>query len=192
MQRVLTRLFALWLLAALCLPAAAQEAGFLNSPKGFGAQYRFTESDGVFHTATALIDIYGIPTSRCSSPGIRFNFSRQYIFKQLESRGVSFTLYAGPGLSAGIVRDHDKGRWFDLTSLISENPGFMFALSGDAGCRFGFGRKVSLDLSFTADAGIHVRRNEDEPSYAATSLSIYNNGFLQAIYPQLTVLFKLQ
>lgn len=192
MQRVLTKLFALWLLSALFLPAGAQEAGFLNSPKGFGAQYRFAEADGIFHTATALIDIYGIPSSRCSSPGLRFNFSRQYIFKQLESRGVSFTLYAGPGLSAGVVRDHDKGRWFDLKSLISENPGFMLALSGDAGCRFGFGRRISLDLSFTADAGIHVRRNEDQPAYPATSLSVYNNGFLQALYPQFTILFDLR
>ena len=191
MQRVLIKLLAFWLFAALYLPAAAQETGFFSSPKGFGAQYRFAPAEGVFHSVTALVDIYGIPTSRCSSPGYRVNFSRNYIFKEMERADVKFTLYAGPGLSAGVVRDHDKGRGLDLTSLISENPGFMLALSGDAGCRFDFGKKVALDLSFTADAGIHVRSNEKESGYNAVSLSVYNNGLLQFFYPQLTVLFKL-
>ena len=191
MQSVLNKLFLIWLLAAFCFPAGAQEAGFFNSPKGFGAQYCFAGNDGVFHTATAYLDIYGIPTSRCSSPGYRFNFSRQYIFHTMEHAGVGYTFYAGPGISTGVVRDHDKGRGFDLTSLISENPGFMFALSGDVGCRFDFGRKLSLDLSFLADAGIHVRVNEKEKSYTATSLSVYNNGFIQIFYPQLTILYKL-
>ena len=191
MQRVLSKLTAFWLLAALCIPAWAQEAGFFNSPKGFGAQWRFPVHEGVFHSATAFADIYGIPTSRCSSPGFRFNFSRQYVFKELESDGVKFMLYAGPGISAGVVRDHDKGRGLDLTSLIGENPGFMLAISGDAGCRFDFGKRVALDLSFAADAGIHVRRNEKEGDYFATSVSIYNNGLIQIIYPQITVLFRL-
>lgn len=109
----------------------------------------------------------------------------------MENAGVGYTFYAGPGVSTGVVRDHDKGRGFDLTSLISENPGFMFALSGNVGCRFDFGRKLSLDLSFLADAGIHVRVNEKEKSYTATSLSVYNNGFIQMFYPQLTILYKL-
>ena len=102
------------------------------------------------------------------------------------------TLYAGPGISFGYVHDHDKGRkLFDIGSLIANNDGFMFAVSGDAGCRFDFGKTIALDLSFTADAGLHVRRNEKEKSYEAASLSIYNNGLLQALYPQLTILFKL-
>lgn len=191
MQRVLNNLLSIWLLVAFCLPAGAQEAGFFNSPKGFGAQYRFAETDGVFHTATAFVDIYGVPTSRCSFPGYRFNFSRQYVFREIEHGDVSYKFYAGPGISAGVVRDHDKGRGFDLTSLISGNPGFMFAISGDIGCRFDFGRKLALDLSFTADAGIHARVNEKERVFTATSLSVYNNGLLQFLYPQLTILYKL-
>ncbi len=190
---MLTKLPALLLLAALCLPAGAQEAGFFNSPKGFGAQYRFASSETAFHSATAFVDIYGIPTSRCSSPGFRVNLSRQYILKRIENNGVCYSVYAGPGITAGVVRDHDKGRsLLDMTSLIGGNPGFVIALSGDAGCRFGFGKRVALDLSFAVDAGIHVRRNEKESGYMATSLSVYNNGLLQALYPQITVLFNLQ
>ena len=181
------------LLAALfCAPATAQDIGMYNSPKGVGAQFRFAEHDGIFHTATAFVDIYGVMTSRCQYPGYRFNFSRQYIFKKLEHDDVRMTLYAGPGISFGYVHDHDKGRkLFDIQSLIANNDGFMFAVSGDIGCRFDFGKRIALDLSFTADAGLHVRRNEKEKTYQAANLSIYNNGLLQAFYPQLTILFKL-
>ncbi len=184
-------MFLALMLCAGCFAASAQEAGIYNSPKGIGAQFRFADNGSTFYSCTAFVDIYGIPTSRCLYPGYRFNFSRQYIWKKIESSEVQFSFYAGPGVSAGVVRDHDKGRWFDITSLISENPGAMLAVSGDVGCRFDFGRRVSLDLSFMAEAGVHVRRNEKERQYTATSLSVYNNGYLQAIYPQLTILFKL-
>ena len=72
-----------------------------------------------------------------------------------------------------------------------------FALLGNIrpslkGCRFDFGGRVALDLSFATDAGLHIRRNEKEQKYMATSLSIYNNGLIQSFYPQLTILFKLK
>ena len=170
----------------------AQEAGLFSSPKGVGAVFRLPERDNVFHSATFYVDIYGVVTSRCSYPGYKLNISRQYIFSRLQRNGYSMTLYAGPGVSAGYVRDHDKGRGFDLVSLMSDNQGLMFALSGDAGCRFDFGGSVALDLSLTAEAGVHVRPNEREQSYQATYLSIYNNGLLQALYPQFTILFKIR
>lgn len=176
---------------AVSLPLASQEAGFFNSPKGLGAQLRFSEQEGIFHSLTAFVDIYGVPTGRCLYPGFRMNVSRQYVLQELDKGDFGMTFYIGPGISAGFVHDHDKGRWFDLTSLVGGNSGFMLALSADAGCRFDFGKRIAMDLSFALDAGIHVRRNENEKAYNATSLSIYNNGLLQILYPQLTFLFKL-
>ena len=181
----------LCLLVAFSQPLASQEAGFYNSPKGLGAQFRFGEQEGVFHSLTAFVDIYGVPTGRCLYPGFRMNFSRQYVIQQLNSGDMDMLFYIGPGISSGMVHDHDKGKWFDLQSLVGGNIGFMFALSADAGCRFDFGKRIALDLSFAMDAGVHMRRNENEKSYYATSLSIYNNGLLQLFYPQLTILFKL-
>lgn len=191
MRHLLLKLLAFGLISALTVNAGAQEAGFYNSPKGFGAQLRMPVSDGVSHCATAMVDIYGIPTSRCSSPGLRFNFSRMYEFSRIETPEVVYSFHAGPGISAGYVRDHVKGRGFDLTSLISENPGFMLALSGDIGCRFDFGGRISLNLSFLADIGFHVRRDEAGNSNAA-NLSVYNNGLIQTFYPQLTFLYRLK
>ena len=181
-----------FLLSLLAFPSRAQESvGLYNSFKGFGATVRFPEKDGVFHTVLAYIDIYGVPTSRCSNPGIRFNASRQYVFARKERGDVHMTFYAGPGVTAGYVRDHDKGRGFDLVSLFGNTEGIAIALSGDAGCRFDFPGPVSLDLSFTADLGIHMRRNELEWGYFAPSVSIFNNGIFHALYPQLTILFRL-
>ena len=158
----------------------AQEAGLFSSPKGVGAVFTF------------YVDVYGVITSRCSYPGYKLNLSRQYVFKRFQRDGYNMTLYAGPGISAGFVRDHDKRRGIDFSSLMSDNQGLMFALSGDAGCRFDFDGRVALDLSFTAEAGVHVRRNEREQNYPATYLSVYNNGLMQVLYPQLTILFKIK
>lgn len=187
-----TVLAALLLACVFCPYSGAQDAGLFNSPKGIGASLYLPEKDGIFHTVTAYVDIYGIPSSRCLYPGFKANFSRQYSLRSWEMDGYRIRMYAGPGISAGYVRDHDKGRGIDLTTLISDNPGLAFAASGDIGWRFDFGGFVSLDLSFTAEAGVHARRNEREKGYAATSLSIYNNGLMQAFYPQLSIVFKLR
>ena len=180
-------------LSLVPIQLGAQESlGLFSSIKGVGATVRFPENNGVFHTVTSFIDIYGVATSRCSNPGIRFNVSRMYVFHRMDRGDVQLTFYAGPGASAGYVRDHDKGRGIDLKSLMADNDGFMAALSAGAGCRFDFSGKVALDLSLSGDLGIHIRRNERENGYFATSLSVFNNGWMQLPYPQLTILFKLR
>ena len=179
-------------LSLFALPAGAQESiGLFNSPKGFGAELRTRPSDGIFHSALAYVDIYGVVTSRCSYPGFRLNVSRQYIINSWERGDTRFTWYAGPGISTGYVHDHDKGRGIDLDSLLGENEGFVVALSADTGCRVDFPGRIAFNLSFTGDLGIHVRRYEKEKSYNAPGLSIFNNGLMQALYPQFTILVKL-
>lgn len=181
------------LFLSLCaLPARAQECiGLFNSIKGFGAEARTSEVDGIFHSATAYVDIYGVATSRCSYPGLRMNVSRNYVISRSSIQDITMTFYAGPGVTAGLVRDHDKGRGLDLTSLFGNNEGVVLAISGSSGCRFDFPGRIALNLSFTADLGIHIRRYELEKGYFAPSVSIYNNGYMQALYPQLSILFKL-
>lgn len=189
LRYILLLVFSLGLTA---LPVGAQESvGLYNSVKGFGAVMRTVPKEGTFHSVCAFVDIYGVPTSRCSYPGIRVNASRYYTLGQSGRGDIKYRFYAGPGVTAGYVRDHDKGRGIDLVSLFGDNEGVALALSGGGGCLFDFGSRVCLDLSLTADIGVHIRRNEDERGYFAPSLSIYNNGLIQALYPQLTILFKL-
>ena len=182
------------LLLSLCAPRldAQESVGLFNSIKGIGATVRFPEESGVFHSATAFVDIYGVATSRCSNPGLRFNVSRMYVLGKQDRGDIHLTFYAGPGATVGYVRDHDKGRGVDLTSLMSNNDGFMAAVSAGAGCRFDFIGRVALDLSLTGDLGVHIRQNEHEDGYFAANLSIFNNGWMQLLYPQLTILFKFR
>ncbi|MCH5173158.1 MAG: hypothetical protein J1D85_02995 [Bacteroidales bacterium] len=184
--------FCIFLLLGRGFASSAQEAGVFNSPKGIGACLSTWSGGGNFCTLTAYADIYGVATSRCQYPGFRMNAMRQFTLRTLEANGMSMSFYAGTGLSAGYVRDHDKGRWVDLSSLVSDNPGVMLALSGDVGCHFDFGRSIGVDLSFTADAGVHIRRNEAEQAYRATSVSVFNNGLWQVFYPQFIIYFKLK
>ncbi|MBQ6556054.1 MAG: hypothetical protein IJL86_00750 [Bacteroidales bacterium] len=184
-----TALLAL-LICALLLPAkaASQEVGLFSSPKGVGVLWQGAEKNGAFNTAAAYVDIYGVVTSRCSFPGYKANFSRQYVFYRKDAGEWNLTLYAGPGLSAGYVHDHDKGRGVDLSALVADNQGFVFALSGDFGMRFEFPGAVVLNLSWTAEAGLHLRENERFKD--SSNLSIYNNGFIQSLYPQLGILYR--
>ena len=193
MRESLCTAFAVLLLCLVPSGARAQESlGIFNSPKGFGAEVRLPEKGRAFMSAHVFVDIYEVATSRCSYPGIRANVSRQYVLNRIEKEGVSYTLYAGPGISAGYVRDHDKGRGIDFTSLAGNNEGAMVALSGNFGCRFDFGGLISLDLSIAGDLGLHMRRNESERDFFAISTSIYNNGIYQILCPQLTILFNLR
>ena len=108
-------------LSFLALPSGAQESvGLFNSPKGFGAQVRFPENDGIFHSALVFVDIYGVPTSRCSNPGIRVNASRNYILSRRQKGEIGMSFYAGPGVTLGYLRDHDKGRGIDMESLFGK------------------------------------------------------------------------
>ena len=180
------------LFCLLAAPAYGQESiGLFNSIKGIGAAVRLPEKDGIFHSAYGFIDVYGVATGRCSYPGFRLNVSRNYVISRSDKADYSMCWYAGPGITAGYIRDHDKGRGIDLVTLFGNNEGLALALSGTGGLRFDFHGPFSLDLSFTADLGIHIRRYEHESGYFAPSVSIFNNGFLQALYPQLTILYRL-
>lgn len=86
------------------------------------------------------------------------------------------------------MRDAEIGKYEGTEFTLTRNPGFMAALSGTGGCHFDFNRNIALDLSFTAELGIHVRRDEKVNSM---DLNFYRNGLLQALYPQLSILFHL-
>lgn len=141
-----------------------------------------------FENIALYAEIYGIPTGRCSSPGVKLCYSHNVILKRMEFETARLSFYAGPGVSAGYLRDAEIGKYEGTDFTLTRNPGFMAALSGTGGCHFNFCRNIALDLSFTAEIGIHVRRDEKVHSL---NLNFYRNGLLQALYPQLSILFYL-
>lgn len=174
--------------ALLCTDAGAQRvgAGIFNSLKGFGLQLDSDHfEDFYFDSFTVYADIYGIPTARSNAPGIKANYSRNYVVKVLESQYVGFDLYVGPGCTLGYVKDFEVNYYRDTSVPLMKNHGVVAALSGTFGCRFEFGRRILIDLSFCLDAGLHIRKDEEMGNI---SVGLYKNGIFQTPYPQVTIL----
>lgn len=171
---------------AFCMHADAQNIGIglFNSPKGFGIslEQEGRKSPDFFNSYTLFADIYGTCTSRTPHPGIKFNASRLYYLDAITGSEATFIFYVGPGISAGYVHDFEKDYLTDFYKALSKNAGAVLALSGTGGCRFSFNKAIMLDLSFTIEAGMHLRREN-----GSTKLSLYKNGIFQTIYPQLTI-----
>lgn len=174
----------------LSIQSHAQRTSFgvYNSLKGIGAEVEIPNGGNEFTSLVAFAEIYGIPTGRCDKPGVKVRFSHNYVFKTFEEESTVFMLYAGPGVSAGYMRDFEVGRRIDKTLTLTRNPGVMAALSGSFGCRFSFESRIALDLSFTADLGIHARRDEELHNI---DVRMYRNGLMQSFYPELSILVLL-
>ena len=70
---------------------------------------------------------------------------------------------------------------------MSHGPGGVIALTGNIGVRFDFQRRLSLDLGFSLDPGIHLRT---DPRTGALLLSFYKNGIYRGYYPNLNLLYR--
>lgn len=176
--------------SGFCFQAKGQDAamGVYNSLKGFGI---CTEVDGSdqdherFNTYILSMDIYGMPMGRTERPGIKFNFSHNHVLVKGGRGGVDSQIYAGPGAAVGLVQDRENS--VASQSRLVNNPGVVAALSGSAGMRMLFREHVLIDLSFTFEAGFHIRNDEWQDQ---RDLRFYSNGISRAWYPQLSILYK--
>ena len=163
--------------------------GVFNSLKGIGAALELPAKDSSeFNSFALYAEIFGIPTGRCSEPGVKFNWSHNFILWDTEKDSTVYSIYAGPGISCGYMRDFELGKRKDKSLVLTKKPGVMTALSGTGGARFSFSGRIALDLSFTLDLGIFVRRDEALNNF---DLNLYRNGLAQSLYPQLSILVLL-
>ena len=174
-----------------CPRASGQEgraAGFYNSPRGFGLVFQQDAPDHSFNSFTMMADTYGLLKNKCGLPGVRFNFSRNFIMLTTGHQGCEFEFFAGPGASLGYLRDFEKNYYSrDNSVLLEKNPGIMTALSGTGGCHFRFSRRVDVELSWMVEIGFHLRKDED---FGNWNLAFFKNGIVKAINPQLMILYK--
>ena len=174
--------------ALLCVNAGAQRvsAGIFNSIKGFGIQVDSDHFDDFyFDSFTLYADIYGIPTGRSNAPGIKANYTRNFVVKIFEQPNVDLNLFVGPGCTLGFAKDFETNYYRDFSIPLVKNHGAIAALSGTFGCRFEFGRRIILDLSLCLEAGLHIREDEELGNLC---VGLYKNGLFHAPYPQLTIL----
>lgn len=163
------------ILTGTVIACSAQDidAGLFNSPKGFGVAVRFSGMDRGFSTINLYADVTGMFDGQTNSPGVKLSYEYAFPYLRFGMDG-RFMAYAGPGVSVGFLKDN-----------ISDPHGMLIALNCINGIQAFFDRGVTLDLSFTLEAGLHMHADLKTDS---NKLSIYKNGFRQFFFPQLTIL----
>lgn len=173
----------------LCLghSASAQDYAFgiSNSFKGIGMVFEHSTAPYCFNSYMLSMDMYGMTTGRSNYPGGRFNFSHNVIFNEFEHDGIICEFYWGTGFSAGYLHDFEKGMFAMLGgTVLRKNYGVMAALNGSYGTRFIYRGAFCIDIRFTGEFGLHMRRDE---ILGNLDLSCYLNGIFRTIYPQIQI-----
>ena len=170
------------IMPALALKAPAQDAkslsfGSFHSPKGIGLCMEFQQEQAYFDTFDIIADMFGILNGDYSRPGYKATYCRDIILKHFHQDEYKLDLYAGPGVTAGYVRD------------IHEPMSIIAGLSGSAGCRLFFdSRRLVINLELGLDLAAEINRNN---RFKNIDLDIYKSGILHMFYPQVRILYKL-
>ena len=175
-------LIAAMLLPALAWKAPAQDAkslsiGTFQSPKGIGLCMEVWQESTSFDTFDIIADMFGVLNGSYSKPGIKATYCRDIILKHIDHDEYDVDLYAGPGVTAGYVRD------------IHEPLSLVAGMTGSAGCRLFFdSRRVVVCFELGLDLAAEVNRNN---RFRTVDLTIYKSGILHSFYPQVRLLWKL-
>ncbi len=175
------------LVAALLLPALAWKApaqevkslsiGTFHSPKGIGLCMELKQESASFDSFDIIADMFGVLNGSHSKPGIKATYCRDIILKHSSHDEYDLDLYAGPGITAGYVRD------------INEPMSLVAGMSGSAGCRLFFdSRRVVVYLELGLDLAAELNRNN---RFRNVDLTIYKSGILHVFYPQVRLLWQL-
>ena len=163
-------ILALCLALPASLSASGRNGGFalggIQSPKGVGLSMEFVHDAESFSAFSLTADLIDIISGVSSSPGVKLTYHYNLIGKSWgEGR---FAFYAGPGLTAGYVRNLDN------------HFGFMGGLSGDAGLRVRCLHSILLSLEFQADLALHGKKQHPD-------VGLYRAGFKHSYYPHLRI-----
>lgn len=182
-KEVAAALVAFFLLPALAWRASAQEPntlslGTFHSPKGIGLCLETQKESSSFDSIDIIVDMFGILRGEYSSPGIKATYYRNIILRQFESDGCQADLYAGPGVTAGYVRD------------IHEPFSAVAGMAGVIGGRLYFNRKrLVVCMEAGLDLALELNRNN---RYRNIDLKLYEAGIYHVFYPQIRILYRLK
>jgi hypothetical protein len=178
----LSLLIAVIIMPALALEAPAQDSkslsiGTFHSPKGIGLCLEIQQNRDYFDSFDVIADMFGILNGDYSRPGYKATYCRNIILKHFHHDEYKLDLYAGPGVTAGYVRD------------IHEPMSIVAGLAGSGGCRLFFdNKKLVVYLELGLDLAAEINRNN---RYKNIDLDIYKSGIMHVFYPQVRILYNL-
>lgn len=152
------------------------EAGGLFSPKGSGFTMFIPMKDGGAGEIRFMADFESVLIDHEARPGTRVQLLRHFVLKEIKAaEDLSIHIIGGPGISAGLVRDHGK------------EAGYLMALSLGGGADLQFKSvPISVFAGLSADIGAHlVIRNRYD-----NTMTFYQNGWCRAWYPELSVKYR--
>ncbi len=121
------------------------------------------------------LDMSGVISGEYLFPGISADAVYLFSFgSSLHAAGESSSFFAGPGISAGYVRN------------LPGSLGIMAALTGCFGFEYTFAVPVSLSVSLEPSIGIHI--NEDEFGYV--TMDFYKTGFFYSLLPHIGIKYR--
>ena len=176
-------LITLLVLPVLAVQAPAQEykslsLGTFHSPNGLGLCFQSQQEEKSFDSLDVIADTFGILRGDYSSPGFKATYYRGIILSQRHGEGCDADFYAGPGVTAGYVRD------------IHEPFSAVAGMSGVIGGRLYFDSK-RLVVCFEAGLDLALEMNRNN-RYGNLNLTIYRAGIYHVFYPQVRILYRLK
>lgn len=160
---------------ALSAQGKIKAAGAEFAFTGIGINLQtYTSSRTSFHNISIDMDLQDVLTGRSRVPGIRMSYIMDYILATTRTDSFTLRWFAGPGFTAGHVRDMGRG------------SGIMAGICGNAGAEFSFTVPVCISISFTPCLATHISYSSGTPG-----LDIYRSGLLlQAISPRIGIRYE--
>lgn len=151
-------------------------AGLTTLLRGTGLSAEIGLKDREYCRLSIYAEMPDMIFSGSPFPGIKANWTHSYNLPDHDCGTFKWSFHAGPGISAGYVRNFSS-QW-----------GPALALSGNAGFIFRFREDFVIDLSWTAELGGHLVRSGN----GNTILTFYLPGIQRAIYPELKLLYRFR
>lgn len=161
--------------------ASPERIGLYNSVKGYGLQFCFGDASNKasLNTITVYADLLDIYFGSGDVPGIKAVYQNKHITFSKEIADFKYNFFLGAGVQAGYCGDS----FFDKFKA----PGFEAGASFCAGWLLEFEKRVDLEISFSLEAGLHLRNEE---TYGTPALSFYINGLSRCVFPDLTIYYR--
>lgn len=169
-------------MGAVSAQSKVERIGVVNSFKelGISVGVRQGHDSSLYNTFSLSADMEGIFMGKETTPGVKFSYIHQNLFKKGSFRGgeALYAIFFGGGFCGGYVKD-SGGEWL--------GHGPMAGLTAEVGALFAFPIKIDIMLSLSGEFGLYLRNDQ---RYGSTEFSWYRNGVVKAWMPNVTIFYR--